>query len=87
MHDETPFLCIKGNRSAAFREEGLVVPTCELLLEAAALQAYAPPTLAPSCPVRHLLVVRREWPLFCQEVEEYHIPSLSEALAQCEAYK
>ncbi|XP_044111891.1 BTB/POZ domain-containing protein KCTD19 [Neovison vison] len=29
----------------------------------------------------------KEWPLFCQEVEEYHIPSLSEALAQCEAYK
>ncbi|XP_010595030.2 BTB/POZ domain-containing protein KCTD19 [Loxodonta africana] len=29
----------------------------------------------------------KEWPLFCQEVEEYQIPSLSEALAQCEAYK
>ncbi|GAB1293571.1 BTB/POZ domain-containing protein KCTD19 [Apodemus speciosus] len=29
----------------------------------------------------------KEWPLFCQEVEEYHIPALSEALAQCEAYK
>ncbi|KAM5262708.1 LOW QUALITY PROTEIN: BTB/POZ domain-containing protein KCTD19 [Ctenodactylus gundi] len=29
----------------------------------------------------------KEWPLFCQEVEEYHIPSLSEALVQCEAYK
>nr|XP_060506472.1 BTB/POZ domain-containing protein KCTD19 isoform X7 [Panthera onca] len=29
----------------------------------------------------------KEWPLFCQEVEEYRIPSLSEALAQCEAYK
>ncbi|KAM6177448.1 BTB/POZ domain-containing protein KCTD19 [Erethizon dorsatum] len=29
----------------------------------------------------------KEWPLFCQEVEEYHIPSLSEALAQCEVYK
>ncbi|XP_073081481.1 BTB/POZ domain-containing protein KCTD19 isoform X1 [Manis javanica] len=29
----------------------------------------------------------QEWPLFCQEVEEYDIPSLSEALAQCEAYK
>ncbi|XP_077742979.1 BTB/POZ domain-containing protein KCTD19 isoform X9 [Canis aureus] len=29
----------------------------------------------------------KEWPLFCQEVEEYHIPSLSEALAQCQAYK
>ncbi|KAK2497770.1 hypothetical protein MC885_015642, partial [Smutsia gigantea] len=29
----------------------------------------------------------KEWPLFCQEVEEYDIPSLSEALAQCEAYK
>ncbi|XP_037371770.1 BTB/POZ domain-containing protein KCTD19 isoform X4 [Talpa occidentalis] len=29
----------------------------------------------------------KEWPLFCQEVEEYHIPSLSEALTQCEAYK
>uniref|UniRef100_A0A8C6RGF0 Potassium channel tetramerisation domain containing 19 n=1 Tax=Nannospalax galili TaxID=1026970 RepID=A0A8C6RGF0_NANGA len=29
----------------------------------------------------------KEWPLFCQEVEEYHIPSLSKALAQCEAYK
>ncbi|KAF6077876.1 potassium channel tetramerization domain containing 19 [Phyllostomus discolor] len=29
----------------------------------------------------------KEWPLFCQEVEEYHIPSLSEALVQSEAYK
>ncbi|XP_026975400.1 BTB/POZ domain-containing protein KCTD19 isoform X1 [Sagmatias obliquidens] len=29
----------------------------------------------------------KEWPLLCQEVEEYHIPSLSEALIQCEAYK
>ncbi|XP_063133983.1 BTB/POZ domain-containing protein KCTD19 isoform X3 [Rattus norvegicus] len=29
----------------------------------------------------------KEWPLFCQEVEEYHIPALSEALAQCDAYK
>ncbi|XP_072823640.1 BTB/POZ domain-containing protein KCTD19 isoform X3 [Vicugna pacos] len=29
----------------------------------------------------------KEWPLFCQEVEDYHIPSLSEALVQCEAYK
>ncbi|OWK16350.1 KCTD19, partial [Cervus elaphus hippelaphus] len=29
----------------------------------------------------------KEWPLLCQEVEEYHIPSLSEALVQCEAYK
>ncbi|XP_007938440.2 BTB/POZ domain-containing protein KCTD19 [Orycteropus afer afer] len=29
----------------------------------------------------------KEWPLFCQEVEEYQIPSLSEALARCEAYK
>ncbi|XP_066875455.1 BTB/POZ domain-containing protein KCTD19 isoform X6 [Kogia breviceps] len=28
-----------------------------------------------------------EWPLLCQEVEEYHIPSLSEALIQSEAYK
>ncbi|XP_045149694.1 BTB/POZ domain-containing protein KCTD19 [Echinops telfairi] len=29
----------------------------------------------------------KEWPLFCQEVEEYQIPALSEALGQCEAYK
>ncbi|XP_036607277.1 LOW QUALITY PROTEIN: BTB/POZ domain-containing protein KCTD19 [Trichosurus vulpecula] len=29
----------------------------------------------------------KEWPLFCQEVEEYRIPSLSEALSQCEAYR
>lgn len=86
MHDETPFLSIKGNRSTAFREEGLIVPTCELPLEAAACRPMPHP-LTPSCPVRHLLVFRREWPLFCQEVEEYHIPSLSEALAQCEAYK
>ncbi|XP_008064890.1 BTB/POZ domain-containing protein KCTD19 [Carlito syrichta] len=29
----------------------------------------------------------KEWSLFCQEVEEYNIPSLSEALTQCEGYK
>ncbi|KYO34821.1 BTB/POZ domain-containing protein KCTD19 isoform X1 [Alligator mississippiensis] len=28
-----------------------------------------------------------EWALFCQEVEEYRIPSLLEALYQCEAYR
>ncbi|XP_042690659.1 BTB/POZ domain-containing protein KCTD19 [Centrocercus urophasianus] len=29
----------------------------------------------------------KEWPLFCQEAEEYGIPSLSEALRHCEAYR
>uniref|UniRef100_G1MTE7 BTB/POZ domain-containing protein KCTD19 n=1 Tax=Meleagris gallopavo TaxID=9103 RepID=G1MTE7_MELGA len=29
----------------------------------------------------------KEWPLFCQEAEEYRIPSLSEALYHCDAYR
>nr|XP_013798154.1 PREDICTED: BTB/POZ domain-containing protein KCTD19 [Apteryx mantelli mantelli] len=29
----------------------------------------------------------KEWPLFCQEAEEYQIPSLLEALYHCDAYR
>nr|XP_014351353.1 PREDICTED: BTB/POZ domain-containing protein KCTD19 isoform X3 [Latimeria chalumnae] len=29
----------------------------------------------------------KEWPLLCQEIEEYKIPALSDALYQCEAYR
>ncbi|POI34408.1 hypothetical protein CIB84_001840 [Bambusicola thoracicus] len=29
----------------------------------------------------------KEWPLFCQEAEEYRIPSLLEALYHCDAYR
>ncbi|NXJ09069.1 KCD19 protein, partial [Odontophorus gujanensis] len=29
----------------------------------------------------------KEWPLFCQEAEEYQIPSLLEALHRCHAYR
>uniref|UniRef100_A0A8C9G7D5 Potassium channel tetramerization domain containing 19 n=1 Tax=Pavo cristatus TaxID=9049 RepID=A0A8C9G7D5_PAVCR len=29
----------------------------------------------------------KEWPLFCQEAEEYRIPPLSEALYHCSAYR